>query len=463
MKNLLLDTDSYKYSHYLQMPQGTDSMFSYIESRGGEYESTLFFGLQYYLKEYLSKGVTKQDVEEAAEMALAHGVPFNREGWMYVVNECGGKLPVRIRAVAEGTVVPVGNALVTIESTDPKAFWVVSWLETMLLRVWYPITVATQSYHIKKLIREFLIETSGTDDGLLFKLHDFGARGVSSQESAMIGGASHLVNFLGTDTIAGMVMAHKYYGGSDKGVGGYGFSIPASEHSTITSWGRDCEADAYANMIEQFSKPGSIFAVVSDSYDLQNACANLWGGVLKEKLLASGGLLVVRPDSGDPAQTVLATVKTLESKFGSTKNQRGYKVLQGIRVIQGDGINMHSIREICETLIRNGYCVSNLAFGMGGALLQAVNRDTQRFAMKCSSVNVNGVERDVYKDPVGDPGKRSKKGRLDLISSKDGGYTTVRIDGGALCHPDSVLQTVFEDGEVMSTQNFEDVRKRAAI
>ena len=205
-------------------------MFSYVESRGGDYKATVFFGLQYFLKAYLTYRVTPKDVEEAKEFYTAHGVPFNYEGWMYVAKDLKGRLPVRIRAVPEGTIVPTHNILVSIESTDPKAFWVVSWLETMLLRyVWYGTTVATRSRRIRQTILEALRKTADAPDTeISFKLHDFGSRGVSSQESAMLGGAAHLINFMGSDTIAGIRCANKYY---DCPMAG--FSIPAA--STLPS------------------------------------------------------------------------------------------------------------------------------------------------------------------------------------------------------------------------------------
>lgn len=294
--NLVLNTDSYKVSHWLQYPPGMDGMFSYIESRGGVYSRTVFFGLQAILKEYLTKGVTLADIEEARELFSAHGEPFNEAGWRYIVDEYGGRIPVTIRAVPEGSVVPTLNVLATIESTDAQCFWIVSYLETMLLRVWYPTTVATISWHIKKLIRRYLNETSDDPTGQLpFKLHDFGARGVSSLESAGLGGLAHLVNFKGTDTVAALLAARKYYAEPMAG-----FSIPAAEHSTITAWGREGEEAAYRNMIKHYGKPGAIFACVSDSYDVYSAIENLWGGRLKQQVIDSGATLVVRPDSGNP-------------------------------------------------------------------------------------------------------------------------------------------------------------------
>jgi nicotinamide phosphoribosyltransferase len=459
-ENFLIDTDSYKVSHYLQYPPGTTSMFSYIESRGGDYKKTVFFGLQYYLKKYLSHRVTVEEVEEAKEFFEAHGEPFNYEGWMYIAKDLGGKLPVRIRAVPEGSVVPTHNILVSIESTDPKVFWVVSWVETMLLRVWYPINVATRSHKIRQIILEALqVSADDPEAEINFKLHDFGSRGVSSQESAMIGGAAHLVNFMGSDTVVGVRCANKFYNTKMAG-----FSIPAMEHSSVTSWGKDHEADAYRNMLQKTAKPGGLVACVSDSYNLWNACSNLWGKELKDEVIKSGATVVIRPDSGDPSSVVLRTVQLLEEKFGSTVNSKGFKVLNNVRVIQGDGINEDSIQEILNNLLDHAYSASNIAFGMGGALLQQHNRDTLKFAMKCSHIyrTVHGeqVSVDVFKDPITDHGKVSKAGRLDLIRDMSGNWSTVTL-GDRDHHLLTVMETVYENGEVLVNETFDRIRARA--
>jgi nicotinamide phosphoribosyltransferase len=452
--NLILDTDSYKASHWLQYPPQTTATYGYLESRGGTYPRTVFFGLQYLLQEYLSQPVTVGMVEEAATFFAAHGVPFNRDGWMYIAQDLGGKLPVRIKAVAEGSVVPVQQVLMTVETTDAKAFWLVSWLETMLLRVWYPITVATQSWHLRQTIYEALQKTADDPDGEIdFKLHDFGARGVSSQESAGVGGMAHLVNFSGSDTVTGVRFANHYYQHPMAA-----FSIPAAEHSTITAWQREGEVDAYRNMLQQFAQPGKILAVVSDSYDLWRAIDQLWGDELRQMVIDSGATVVIRPDSGDPVTVVCEALQRLEARFGSTVNGKGYRVLNHVRVIQGDGINAQSLTEILAAAEKLGFSASNLAFGMGGALLQQVHRDTQKFAFKCSEVTVNGVAVPVYKDPITDPGKRSKKGRLALVWDGQG-YQTVAAHE-ALSDSDLLLP-VYENGAILRSYTLEEVRMRS--
>jgi nicotinamide phosphoribosyltransferase len=456
---LILNTDSYKTSHYLQYPPGTTKVFSYIESRGGKHDRTVFFGLQYILKEYFSKPVTVLDVELADEVCKAHGVPFNRAGWLHIVKQHQGRLPVRICAVPEGSVVPTHNVLVTIENTDPGCFWLTSFLETVLMRVWYPTTVATNTWMCKQLLLKYLRET-GDELGIGFKLHDFGARGVSSMESAMLGGMAHLVNFQGTDTLSAVLGARVFYGEAMAGL-----SIPAAEHSTITSWGKEGEADAYRNMLAQYARPGALLAVVSDSYDLNHAVKKIWGEELRQQVIDSGAIVVIRPDSGDPASMVLNTVKALDTSFGSIVNAKGYRVLKHVRVIQGDGITVRSIRTILSNLQLNGYSADNVAFGQGGALLQIVNRDDQRFAMKCSAVEVNGSWRDVFKDPVTDPHKRSKAGRL-MLFKREQDYLTVRE--GAASQRDAIasgytlaMRVVFENGALLVDDSFHSIRERA--
>lgn len=445
--NIILSSDSYKYSMFLQYPEGTEYVYSYIESRGGKWDKSVFFGLQMFIKQYLLKPVTQENIEEAEEIILAHGLPFNRAGWEYIVNELGGILPVVIKSVPEGTIIENKNVLLTIENTDPKCFWLTTFLETALLRaIWYPTTVATNSYTSKQEILRWL-EKTGDPSLIDFKLHDFGARGVSSSESAAIGGMAHLVNFNGTDTVEALWAARKFYNAVMPG-----FSIPAAEHSTITAWGREFEVEAYRNMVKQFSKPGSIYAVVSDSYDVFNAADNLWGDELKNEVINGGGTLVVRPDSGNPPEVVLQLLQILDSRFGSTVNDKGYKVLNGVRVIQGDGIDTQMIRAISFTAAMGGYSLDNVAFGQGGTLLQMVNRDDLKFAMKASAAKVDGVWREVFKDPITDPGKKSKRGRVTLYQERDGTFRS-----GVEDWMESALQEVYRDGVLVKEVTWDEV------
>jgi len=454
-KNIVLNSDSYKYSQWPQYPEGTEYVYSYIESRGGKYDKLVFIGLQAFQREYMTTPVTRAMVEQASKVMALHGEPFNYEGWMYIVDTHGGILPVEIKSIDEGSVMYLKNVLVSIVNTDPKCYWLTSFLETALLRaIWYPTTVASNSYHSREIISEFL-EKNGTPELIDFKLHDFGARGVSSLESAALGGMAHLVNFMGTDTVSGIMAAMEYY---DAEV--CGFSIPAMEHSTVTSWGRPNEAASYRNMLNLYAKPGAYVAFVSDSYDIFNACDRIWGQELKQEVIDSGAVVIIRPDSGDPVEVVSKCIEILDKHFGHTINAKGFRVLNNVRLIQGDGIDHAIIRAILTVLHMKMYSSDNIAFGQGGALLQMVNRDTLEFAMKCSAVMINGEWIDVYKEPVTSSMKKSKRGRLMLTIDKEtGNYVTRPLEFRVGL--EDQLRIRYRDGKFYNETTFDQVRARA--
>lgn len=457
-RSILTKTDSYKATHPYQYPKGTEYVYSYGESRGGRFDNTLAFGMQYVIKKHLLTPITKADVDRAEWFWNAHfGVKgiFKREMWDHIVDNLGGKLPVRICAVAEGTIVPTHNVLWTIENTDPKCWSLTNFLESILLQVWASTTVGTYSRECKKIILKYLKET-GDESLILFKFHDFGYRGVSSDESAQILGAAHLVNFLGTDTVAGIEMLMSFYNAEM-----CGFSIPASEHSTITSWGRENESKAYENMLDLY--PTGYVACVSDSWDIDNAVDVIWGQELHDKVIARDGTLVIRPDSGDPVEVTLNVVESLGKRFGYTVNEKGYKVLDPhVRIIQGDGVNIDSIEAILENYKKHGWSADNIAFGAGGKLLQAHDRDEQKFAIKCSAIIINGVETEVYKQPKTDPGKNSKRGRLRLVKDSSGKIFT--LQGGETAeNVEDLLVPVYENGELLVEYNLEEIRERAKV
>ncbi len=411
-------------------------------------------GLQYILKSnFAGKVFTPEHIEEAAKFASQHFSSnpkcFNYEGWKSLYAKYAGVLPLRVRAVKEGSVVGAQNAIVTVENTDPEFYWLTNWAETVLLQIWYPITVATLSRAIKQIIGEALVRT-GDPSGIAFKLHDFGFRGVSSRESAAIGGAAHLFNFLGTDNLPAIELLQQYYGADMAG-----HSIPASEHSTITAWGREYEAEAYENILN--SVPEGVVACVSDSYDIYNAVRNLWGGKLRDKILQRNGTLVIRPDSGDAVSVLEQLFNIAADKFGYEVNRKGWKVLAPqVRFIQGDGVNYYTIQNMISQLTRRGWSMDNWSFGMGGALLQQINRDTLRFALKCSAIDVNGEWHDVYKQPVTDPGKDSRAGRFILL--KDGKqFVTVKQEAGGSLEGDQ-LETVLENGFLRREQTLDEIR-----
>ena len=464
--NILTLTDSYKTSHWKQYPKGTTKVYSYLESRGVKFNNTMFYGLQYFIKQYLSgQVVTEEKIQRAKKFWDAHLGPnhFNEAGWRHILDKHNGHLPVRIKAVPEGTVVKTGNVIVTVENTDPEVPWLTNFLESILLQVWYPTTVGTLSREVKKNLINYLKKTTSYNaeeiSGVVaFMLHDFGFRGVSSVESSGLGGSSHIINFMGTDTVSAILFAQEFYNTENP----LAFSIPASEHSTITSWGEPFEVKAMENMLDSY--PTGLVACVSDSFDIIRACRDYWGTALRDKILSRDGRLVIRPDSGDPVQTLKQIFHILWDKFGGTTNDKGFKVLDPhVRVIQGDGVNFESISEICDMTIEEGFSIENIAFGMGGALLQKVDRDTQKFAFKCSSITINGEEAEVRKNPIeiNEKGervqsfKKSKAGRLKLVN----GQTVEHSHDEEL----DELVEVFLNGKVMKEWTFEEVRERAQV
>ncbi|XP_061428899.1 nicotinamide phosphoribosyltransferase-like isoform X2 [Lethenteron reissneri] len=421
--NILLATDSYKVSHYRQFPPNVTKVYSYFECRGRghvssqaephKFTESVFFGLQYTLKKYLcGQVVTREKIQQAKEIYQQHFQQdiFNEDGWNYILEEHEGRLPVRIKAVPEGTVVPLGNVLFTVESTDPKCFWIIGWLETILVQTWYPITVATSSRAQKQLLARYLWRTGGSRALLERQLQDFGYRGVSSQETAAIGGAAHLVNFRGSDTMAGVMLLRRYYGCPMAG-----HSIPAAEHSTVTAWGREREGAAFRHLLQQF-----------------------------------------------PSGAVSVVLNILGKAFGTMVNEKGYKMLPDcLRIIQGDGIDISSLKRVLDAVENAGWSAANLYFGSGGSLLQKVNRDTLNCCFKCSYAEFDGQGVDVYKQPVTDPSKCSKRGQLSLQKTIDGQLVTV--EGGKGDQDTDLLRIVFEDGQLLRDFSLEEIRVNAAL
>lgn len=463
MHSILLSSDSYKHSHFLQYPFGTEAISSYVEARVGKEgtdQITLFLGIQAFIRQYLSEPITYSDIEEAKCLLEDHGLPFNEAGWRQVVSKHGGFLPIEIQALPEGTLVKRGTPLVQVRNTDPELPWLTSFVETALLRsIWYPSSVATLSFLAKAIIYDGLLRSSDDPEaGLPFKLHDFGARGVSSSESAALGGLAHLVNFQGTDTLEAIQAVFALYPGPQDMPG---FSIPASEHSTMTSWGEAGESAAYGNMMDRFG--GGLFSIVSDSYDLWFALQTIYGVTLKEKIENLEGKLIVRPDSGDPVETPLRVMRELWEAFGGTVNSKGYKVLHPkVGVIQGDGMSGPTIGALVSRMLIEGWSVDNIAFGMGGGLLQAHTRDDMRFAMKANAINFGDGWVDVQKRPATDPTKASKAGRQIVWRNAAGEICHGRDEAGVMGVSDTVLlRTVYKDGEAFFEETFDQVRARA--
>ena len=461
-ENRVMICDSYKMSHYLQYPGNAVNTYSYAEARNlKEYDKTLFFGLQIIWKKYFSTPVTIEEVQEAKIYADAHGIPFNENGWDKIINVYNGYLPVTIKAVPEGVVIPNKMVLFTVELTndDKDLVWLPSWLETFLMKVWYTCTIATRSYYVKKMILENAKMTS-EKPFVNFIFHNFGDRGSSSTESAALGGIAHLVLFDGTDNFNALRYANLYM---NQDIDKIAFSIPATEHSTTTSWGKDSEFDMIDNHLET-NKGRPLIACVIDSYDTFNFTDIITSGKFKEKIESDEyPKLVLRPDSGYPVDIINEMLNIMEKnnvKF--TINSKGYKTFKKYGLLWGDGINMETMNDILTILRLRGYSSDNIAFGSGGWIMQQHNRDSSGFAIKCSNITFeDGTEMDVFKDPITDKGKTSKRGKVTTYFDRaTETFEVGLINNGSMGRPE-ILETVIENGKLIKEYTLTQVRENA--
>lgn len=457
--NPILNTDSYKLGHFLQYPPTTQAISGYITTRGASIRpEVVFFGLQMFLKEYLSQPVTAIDIAEAQELAILHGQPFDRAGWQHILNAHGGFLPLRIEALPEGSLLHRGVPMVQVVNTDPACFWLTSYIETALLRaVWYPSAVASSLRQVKQTLMPYLKTSCDDPDGIVAtRLSDYGARGAASLEQAGLGGLATLLHFDNTDTLEAIVYARRYYGAKMAG-----FSVPASEHTTMIAWRQSEEEQSFANMVDQFGEY-PCYSVVSDSYDIHNAVSELWGKTLQQKVRAKPGMLIVRPDSGDPIDVPVQTVVQLAYHFGTRLNRKGYKVLDDkVRVLQADGVSLRDITMILGRLEGLGFSAENITFGIGASQLQKINRSTYSFTMKCSALmGQDGRWRDISRRPVGMHDRLPEAGRRAVVL-ESGEFVSVRLE--ELGRRENHLQPVWENGVLLQECGFDDVRQRVRL
>ena len=453
--NPILDTDSYKMSHYLGYPPNAEHVYSYAESRGGQYPATVWFGVQRFARQLANVRVTSVDIAEAEVFAKMHGVPFNIEGWQAIVNEYGGRIPVRILSAPEGLVIPTRNVLCTVENTDPRMAWLTSYIETALLRAtWYPTTVATRVHGMKQRIKPFYDATSDTGD-MGFAVLDFSARGCSSRETAEVGGMAHLLSFHGSDNLPAIMAARHFY---DEPMAAY--SVAATEHSVTTAWGRDLETTSIEYLIENMMPENGILSMVADTYNVYEYVNKI--AEVQHLIANKGGTVFIRPDSGDMAVVLRKVMSDVRDKFWGTRNAKGYCVPKYVKVLQGDGINENSCIVPYQVGKEIGLSADAIMTGSGGGLMQAnIDRDTCKFAFKASNVTIDGVDVPIAKDPITDPGKRSKQGRLQLFKELDGYHTIsplVHGEGNA----NDLLRPIYENGKLFNMETFAQIRERLA-
>lgn len=419
----------------------------------------VWYGIRYIVEQYIERKWTKDDVKKADLFYSKHQAPNNsaypypRDLFLKFIKENKGYMPVKVEALPEGMAilphVPVFQ--ITAEGEYSR---LCTFLETLMVQVWYPATVATLSRRAKDVIAEAFdksVQQGRKNPLLMSRLHDFGFRGTTCLEQSVIGGIAHLLNFDGTDTLSAAYYAQFALNNGNP----VGMSIPATEHSVMTSW--PTEQEAIENMIAKFGS--GLFATVMDSYDYKNALDTVVPAVSKQ-VVESGGYWVLRPDSGDPCDAVIAALRAAEKTFGFDVNNKGYKVTRNVGVIQGDGIDIDTVRKILNRALAEGFSAQNIAFGMGGGLLQKVNRDTMSMAVKlCQITYKDGTVRDVMKCPSDDVSKASLPGEL-AVKLVDGIPT---VYPASLVKPEENLLRIVYDKRPMTKvehATFDQIRKK---
>lgn len=477
--NPLLLMDGYKTDHRRQYPTGTEQVYANLtprKSRVEGQEEVVVFGLQYFLHEYLidqifdgffgrPKAEAVDEYRETLDSYLGVGaVPVDHIAELHDL----GYLPIKIKALPEGTLCPIQVPMLTIVNTHPRFFWITNQLETLLSAcMWGPCTSATTAYQYRMAFNEANSKCGIPADFARFQGHDFSFRGMSSVESARLSGAAHLTSFVGTDTIPAIQFIQRYYQGEN---GMIGCSVPATEHSVMCMGGQAAEIETYRRLINDVY-PSGIVSIVSDTWDFWSLISSGLNA-LRGDILKRDGKVVIRPDSGDPVKIICgdpeANVCSLEwdgaysvlwSIFGGeTKN--GYKFLNPkVGLIYGDSITLERQRQIIDGLMRKGFA-PEIVLGIGSYTYQHKTRDTFGFAVKATHGIVNGESRDIFKSPKTDKGgeKKSLCGRL-MVDRDASGRIVVTDRVSAAVEDTGLLETVYLNGNITKQYSLADVRR----
>jgi nicotinamide phosphoribosyltransferase len=480
--NPFLLTDFYKVGHLFQYPDNTTLVYSNLTPRNSRLEGVnemVFFGLQYFMKQYLVKHFNenffsrpKNEVMAVYKRRIVTALGAHLPAYEYLeALHDVGYLPIEIKALPEGGKVPMRVPCLTIVNTRPEFYWLTNFLETLLSAIiWQPCTSATIAHEYRKLLNRYAAETGMPAEFVQWQGHDFSFRGMSSLESAILSGMGHLLSFTGTDTIPAIDALEQYYG-ADAEQELIGGSVAATEHSVMCSGSKDGELETFHRLITKVYSEG-IVSIVSDTWDLWKVCTE-YLPALKEVILARNGKVVIRPDSGDPVKILCGNpdgkteaerkgvVQLLWDVFGGTVTEKGYKLLDAhIGAIYGDSITLQRAQAICEGLMANGFA-SQAVLGIGSYTYQYNTRDTFGTAMKATYAEINGEGRAIFKNPVTDDGtKRSATGLLKVVH-ENGRY--VLYDNVSWQEEQqSALQTVFKDGKLVKEWTLAEVRERLA-
>ncbi len=478
--------DGYKTDHRHQYPDGTEMVYSNLTCRASRSGQThaVAFGFQYFVQEYLinqfNEGFFECDLDDILKDYQRRMDNYLGPGAIKVDHIAAlhdlGYLPLLIKALPEGTRVPLRVPMLTIRNTHPEFFWLTNMLETLLSNVlWGPITSATTAYAYRKTFDSYAYWTGGDMDFCSLQGHDFSFRGLTGIENAMTSGAAHLLSFTGTDTIPAIDFLERYYGAnSDDEI--IGLSVPATEHSVMCMGEKDAELSTFKRLITDVY-PNGIVSIVSDTWDLWKVLTVVMP-MLHDEVMARDGKVVIRPDSGDPTLIICGdsesphgyaartgVLELLWQEFGGTTNDKGYRVLDPhVGVIYGEAISPTRQEEILSRMKEMGFCSSNIVFGIGSYTYQYVTRDELGMAVKSTYGEVNGQGIAIQKDPITDSGlKKSASGLLRVDFNK----TTHRLEVTENCtwaeEQAGELRAIFKDGQPGVSTTLKEIRGRLGI
>jgi nicotinamide phosphoribosyltransferase len=487
--NPLLLTDGYKTGHHQQYPKGTTLVYSNFTPRSNKYapkgcDKVVSFGQQMIMKqiheafqnEFFSKPKDEVCGEMKRELSMYLGTDYDVTHFEKLHDL--GYLPIAVKGIEEGTLVPIKVPVLTIYNTLPEFYWVTNYLETIISNLlWKPMTSATIAHTYRKVLTAWLAMTDIEKDWFIdWQGHDFSMRGMDSVEATIASGLGHLTSFSGTDSLPAIYGARKYYGEKEF-VGG---SVNATEHSVMCAGSKDDEVGTFRRLLETY--PTGILSVVSDTWDLWKVCTK-HVVTLKEEILARDGKLVIRPDSGDPVDILCGNGREVdayndvdgrercESKgviellwdvFGGTINGQGYKVLDShIGAIYGDSITIERANEICKRLEAKGFASTNVVLGIGSFTYQYNTRDTFGFAMKATYVEINGEGREIFKDPITDDGtKKSATGLLKVFKTTLEGDIVLHDQVSWAEENEGILHTIYKDGKFYNETTLTEIKNR---
>ncbi|MFC8151857.1 nicotinate phosphoribosyltransferase [Bacillus paralicheniformis] len=475
--------DFYKVSHREQYPEGTEFIYSTWTPRTSRVENldrVVAFGFQGFIKKYLIDYFNenffkrpKQDVVNEYKRVIKYTLQVDDPDASHIESLHDlGYLPIKIKAVKEGTLIPIKVPMLTIENTVSEFFWITNYLETLMSNeIWQPTTSATLAYEYRKILDEYAMKTVGNKLAVDFQGHDFSMRGMSSIESTKLSGAGHLLSFTGTDTIPAILYHEEFYNANIENEL-VGSSIPATEHSVMCANGQD-EYAVFKKLITEIYPEGFV-SIVSDTWDFWNVIDTVVRK-LKGDILKRDGKVVIRPDSGDPVKIICGDpeakdelvrkglVEVLWDIFGGNVTDKGYKVLDPhIGAIYGDAITISRCKEICEKLAAKGFASVNVVFGIGSFTYQYNTRDTFGFAMKATYTVVKGEERQIFKNPKTDDGtKKSQKGLVAVVNNGNELSLVDELDRNAYkkLSNDDILEDVFINGQLLRNQTLSEIRE----